>query len=585
MRILFISGGVKPDYQCDMLLHGLRSLFGDDVVDAERIWFMYAHEFADQPERRARLYGRGFTIFGQLSPDAGVDRTDIEAKIRRRFFNLIVFGSIHRCRTHLDLVREHYRPHEIVMVDGEDRMFQLARDVFGVGIYMKRELPANAPGLLPIQFAIPEEKIATYRVAKTRAMAICDPRDRATYIYHDEAAYYGGYGEALFGVTMKKGGWDCLRHYEIMANHCVPYMIGLDDWPRTVMTRMPYEPIARLNRLYDEHGADHFATAEGLAAWEDGVAAMMRSLREHLTTAALARYVVDCHLRAGLGLPMDAGPDMSDKRNSIPIAKSATQMGARPEMSAGRDVPAPGPVMSDSAPQASALAPLITQSDADPADPLAKRIIAALRAANNVPPDPAPPFLAIEGMSGRRYRLLINALIRSLPDARYLEVGVWAGSTFCSAIAGNRVRALAVDNFSQFGGPKQKFYANLADAVGRNTVVSVIEADFRSVDFSAFGPFNVYLFDGPHERQDQYDAMRLPLDALDERFIMIVDDWNHPPVRDGTEAAILDLGLSVEYRIEVRTSLDGSQPRLRGTASDWHNGYLIAVLRKPPAGA
>src|SRR5437868_2345370 len=64
---------------------------------------------------------------------------------------------------------------------------------------------------------------------------------------------------------------------------------------------------------------------------------------------------------------------------------------------------------------------------------------------------------AVEGMSGLKYRYFINRLVGSVPDARYLEIGSWAGSTLCAAIHGNTVTAVAVDDWSQFGGPKEHF--------------------------------------------------------------------------------------------------------------------------------
>jgi hypothetical protein len=74
----------------------------------------------------------------------------------------------------------------------------------------------------------------------------------------------------------------------------------------------------------------------------------------------------------------------------------------------------------------------------------------------------SPELLSIDGMSGKKYRMLINNLIESIGDARYLEIGVWQGSTFCSAINKNKVRALAIDNWTQFGGPCDRFYNHLA---------------------------------------------------------------------------------------------------------------------------
>src|SRR4051812_15784525 len=98
-------------------------------------------------------------------------------------------------------------------------------------------------------------------------------------------------------------------------------------------------------------------------------------------------------------------------------------------------------------------------------------------------------------MSGRKYRTFINNLIGALPDARYLEIGVWMGSTLCSAIYMNKVRALAIDNWSQFGGPAARFFSNLATYKG-DASVSFLDTDFRAIDFSTVGKFNVYLFDG-----------------------------------------------------------------------------------------
>ena len=57
---------------------------------------------------------------------------------------------------------------------------------------------------------------------------------------------------------------------------------------------------------------------------------------------------------------------------------------------------------------------------------------------------------AVDGMSGLKYRYFINTLVGAVPNARYLEIGSWAGSTLCAAIHGNKVTAVAVDDWSQF---------------------------------------------------------------------------------------------------------------------------------------
>jgi hypothetical protein len=191
-----------------------------------------------------------------------------------------------------------------------------------------------------------------------------------------------------------------------------------------------------------------------------------------------------------------------------------------------------------------------------------------------------PGVLQMDGMSGRKYRLFINNLIRSLPEARYLEVGTWAGSTLCAAISGNAVRAVAIDNWSEFGGPRELFFANLGAFKPSTADVRVIEDDFRRVDYRSIGKFNVYLFDGPHSAQDQFDGISFAQAAMEDQFVLIVDDWNWERVRAGTQQAIAQLDLSIVYSLEIRTTLDGSHPKVDKQDSDWHNGYFIAALRQ-----
>ena len=198
----------------------------------------------------------------------------------------------------------------------------------------------------------------------------------------------------------------------------------------------------------------------------------------------------------------------------------------------------------------------------------------ALQSKGKLPPD----VLDIRGMSGKKYRIFINNLVERTAEARYLEIGSYVGSTLCAAIHGNSVRSLAIDNWSRGG--KRGFFSNLSKNCSNKTRVSVLAEDFRSVDYGAIGRFNIYMFDGPHEYQDQFDALSYPLMCLDEQFVYIVDDWNWERVRNGTFAAIRSLNLTVLFQVEIRTTLDNTHTKLSGKWSDWHNGYLIAVLQR-----
>jgi hypothetical protein len=188
------------------------------------------------------------------------------------------------------------------------------------------------------------------------------------------------------------------------------------------------------------------------------------------------------------------------------------------------------------------------------------------------------PVRDIDGMSGQKYRFFINRFMGSLPDARYLEVGSWEGSTAVAALYGNKGRALCIDNWSQFGGPKTKFMAAIEAIRSPDLDFNFIEQDFRAVDYRSIGTFNVYLFDGPHGESDHYDGVMLPQQALAQIYLLIVDDWNWFQVRVGTLQALKHAGCTIQCAIEIRTSLDNSHPEIFGRDSDWHNGYFIAVV-------
>jgi hypothetical protein len=188
--------------------------------------------------------------------------------------------------------------------------------------------------------------------------------------------------------------------------------------------------------------------------------------------------------------------------------------------------------------------------------------------------------LMLDGMSGRKYRHFINNLIQSVAEPRYLEIGVWKGSTLCSALYFNDVRALAIDNWTLFGAPSNEFFANLAKHKGPKARLSFLDTDFRDVDFATIGKFNVYFFDGPHNPEDQRDGVLLAQPALDDHFIYIVDDWNWAHVRVSTQEAIREANIQLDFVMEIRTTLDDSQPEIVNQASDWHNGYFIAACSK-----
>ena len=196
---------------------------------------------------------------------------------------------------------------------------------------------------------------------------------------------------------------------------------------------------------------------------------------------------------------------------------------------------------------------------------------------------------AVDGFCGRKHRLFVNNLISRLHNPRYLEIGVFKGATTCAAIWRNQVQVVAVDNWSEYGGPEQEswknalpFYRNLAICKSPKATVTVLEQDFRTAPLAAFAPFTVGFYDGSHSEKDQYDGARAVLQVLAPRAVLIIDDWNWERVRTGTMRALRDEGVHVELAVDLRTTGDGTlvQGPAFGGRSDWHNGMFAAVVTR-----
>ena len=94
--------------------------------------------------------------------------------------------------------------------------------------------------LFPLSYSIPLKFVKNAKeIKKTRLFSPLIPGDTKTYIYKNEISYNKNYRESYFSFTFKKGGYDCLRHYEILANNSIPYYIDIDEIPNKTMTTFP----------------------------------------------------------------------------------------------------------------------------------------------------------------------------------------------------------------------------------------------------------------------------------------------------------------------------------------------------------
>jgi hypothetical protein len=287
MKILYItnhieiaqaSGGFISDYQNDLVFYGLRELFGDDVVDSTQIIHLYK-EYKDRIHPN-HLWG-GMTTFW-LIEDNNIDRTNIEDKIKDQYYDLIIYGSIKRCKDYYNLVSKHYPDNKVILIDGNDETD--LDPLYKKHLYFKRELIEKHPNLIPITFGIPTSKLTTQLPTKTQEYATCIPGQSETYIFKEEKPYYEDYQKSYYGVTMKKAGWDAMRHYEILGNYCMPYFIGLEDCPKDTLANLPKELLIEGREL-----ASNFDESKYFNILNE----LFEYTKANLTTKNIAQYVLN----------------------------------------------------------------------------------------------------------------------------------------------------------------------------------------------------------------------------------------------------------------------------------------------------
>ena len=116
----------------------------------------------------------------------------------------------------------------------------------------------------------------------------------STYIYNNEEDYYNEYKKSYFAITKCRGGWDCMRHYEIIANGCVPYFIDIEKCPINTMTLLPKDLIIEGNKLYNTFKDKNINELNEEAIDEYNIlrTKLMEHTKNHLTTEKMAEYIL-----------------------------------------------------------------------------------------------------------------------------------------------------------------------------------------------------------------------------------------------------------------------------------------------------
>jgi hypothetical protein len=322
-RVLFLSES-REDYLADGLLHGLISLQASEpveVVDYPRKQVLYAGGHQCPSEPRLAVRGHGFTLYGLLPPRA-VDRSYVIQRLEAGAFDLVVVGQVWRQWGQLLDLAPWLQRLPVVLLDGDDdpRLFhrsgtRLRRYGWqrfpirsGRCLYLKREWQGEAGHdrhcrVRPVGFSIPEEKLRELQPAaksQTFASHCVDPQVASAcglqerYAFASESAYYNDLALSRFGITTRRGGWDCLRHYEIAAAGSVPCVRQLHTKPAT---SAPHGLVPGENCLSYQDWPDLQRQITALEGSPEAYVQLLQGARcwvqQHTTVAAARRMLAE----------------------------------------------------------------------------------------------------------------------------------------------------------------------------------------------------------------------------------------------------------------------------------------------------
>lgn len=302
MKILLLCAPF-PNYVPDLLLHGLRKLFGDSVVDFPRK--DTAYDGICGPPTLDR-------VEGLMADDSAVDREEIPTKLAAGFFDFVIC-DIRAFGTHLAMLRQSTCP--LALLDGEDAPTPIKPGPYAI---LRRETDGHDFSI-PLPMGMPIEVInwidrhaetpKKYSIGFLGSRSVYTPDrntmlDEIARLFPDSAvqawaleeapkgrdAYYRTLQSCKMVLNLPGAGYDTFRYWENAACNSLhvakrmPLLIPEDF--REGRDILRFDTLNELAYLVERVLADKID-------WRSGAQSSRDWLRRHHTTEHRATQVVD----------------------------------------------------------------------------------------------------------------------------------------------------------------------------------------------------------------------------------------------------------------------------------------------------
>lgn len=189
--------------------------------------------------------------------------------------------------------------------------------------YFHHQTPkAQPPQIYPISYGIPKQFILQYKnrseliQLKTQITSQILPSTSPTTKpstkkkfgnkkFTNQTLYYQEYSKSYYCIDHKKGGWDSLRHWEIIASGCMPYFIDLEYCPEYTLYHLPKQLLIEARELpgvtfnCEEFKVEIDFKIFPKERYFDLLEKLLAHARKYLTTEAMAKYVLEDVLKIG----------------------------------------------------------------------------------------------------------------------------------------------------------------------------------------------------------------------------------------------------------------------------------------------
>lgn len=241
MKILFITTDenknlhapdrAQGDYIENTILIGLRKLLGKNCVDYPRKRILY-HDWSSV--KRDSLHGRGFSLYHEPMQDIPEECRNLENEI----FDVILYGTAFAWNM-ADIPQLEKKAKIKFYIDGHDLYGHATNNRYiefrgeklignQISPSFKGQIINEEEHVYPTGVGLPESRILPIDFSrKYQLIQKAYPRhaffenvyevNRSHYIFDNEEDYYNDIANSWFGLTCKRGGYDAMRHYEIIA--------------------------------------------------------------------------------------------------------------------------------------------------------------------------------------------------------------------------------------------------------------------------------------------------------------------------------------------------------------------------------